>query len=238
MTRLQGNNSNRSILVIGTLIAAALIALALFAVNGKEPKTAAGAGLNGNFNLASQPFSGQADAPVTVTVIEDFKCPVCKTFEETIVPELNSKYVDSGKVKMYSLVWPFLAENARLPEDDSKYAAQASRCVYDQGGNVAFNTFKNILFRAQGDETTVWATKARLKELAGNVEGLDQGKFATCLDTDATAAQVDATEKMISDAQVNHTPTVFVNGKEVMTAQGQSSYLLADVSRAIDEALK
>ena len=32
MTRLQGNNQNRTVLVIGTLIAAVLIALAVFAV--------------------------------------------------------------------------------------------------------------------------------------------------------------------------------------------------------------
>ncbi|GAA0518962.1 DsbA family protein [Deinococcus depolymerans] len=229
------SNSNRTILVIGTLIAVALIALALVAVRGKP---AAGAGLNGNFNLTGQPFAGKADAPVSVVVVEDFKCPVCKTFEDTIAPELKTKYIDTGKAKLYSLVWPFLAENARLPTDDSKLAAQAAKCVYDQGGNDAFGSFKSILFRAQGDESTVWATKTRLKDLAGNVEGLDQGRFATCLDTDATAARVDADEKQVTDARVNHTPTVFVNGKEVLNGSGQSSYLLADVSAAIDAASK
>ncbi|WP_291429522.1 DsbA family protein [Deinococcus sp.] len=229
------SNSNRTILVIGTLIAVALIALALVAVRGKP---APGAGLNGTFDLTGQPFAGQADAPVSVVVVEDFKCPVCKTFEETIAPELNTKYIETGKAKLYSVVWPFLAENARLPTDDSKLAAQAAKCVYDQGGNDAFGRFKTILFRAQGSESAVWATKTRLKDLAGNVEGLDQAKFATCLDTDATAARVDADEKQVADAGVNHTPTVFVNGKEVRNGSGESSYLLADVSAAIDAASK
>ena len=101
--------------------------------------------------------------------------------------------------------------------------------MYDQGGNDAFTTFKSILFRAQGEEKVVWATKARLKELAGNLESLDQSKFAECLDTDATAARVDAMEAQATRARVNSTPTVFVNGKQVTGT-------LADVSAAIDAA--
>ncbi|MDV6374578.1 DsbA family protein [Deinococcus arenicola] len=236
MTRLQGNNPNRLILVIGTLIAVALIALALFAVRQKPAAADAGAALSANFNLDGVPFAGQAEAPVSIVTIEDFKCPVCKQFNDTIAPELKTKYVDTGKAKAYTLVWPFLAENARLPTDDSKFAAQASRCVYDQGGNDAFETYKEILFRAQGDETTVWATKSRLKDLAGSVEGLDQAKFASCLDSDATAARVDADEKQVTDAKVNHTPTIFVNGKEVMNAAGQSSYQAEDIGKAVDAA--
>ncbi|PTA69053.1 DsbA family protein [Deinococcus arcticus] len=234
MTRLQGNNQNRTFLVVGTLVAAVLIALAVFAVQGKP---AAGGALRGNFDLAGQAYIGQDSAPVNVVVVEDFKCPVCKTFEETVAPQLKEKYVDTGKIKQYSLIWPFLADTRGLPSDDSKFAAQAAKCVYDQGGNDAFASFKTIMFRAQGDEGQVWATKTRLKDLAANVEGLDGARFATCLDTDATAARVDADEQQVSSARVNATPTVFVNGQQVMTADGKvGSYAFEDISRAIDAA--
>ncbi|QFP76592.1 DsbA family protein [Deinococcus sp. AJ005] len=235
MTRLQGNNPNRIILVVGTLIAVVLIALALFAVRDK-PAAGAGKGLSANFKLDGVPFIGKADAPVNIVTIEDFKCPVCKQFTESIEPELKTKYVDTGKAKIYTLIWPFLAQNARLPTDDSKLAGQAALCVFDDGGNDAFESFKNILFRAQGDETTVWATKTRLKDLAGSVEGIDQTKFATCLDTDATAARVDAMEKQSVDAGVNSTPTIFVNGKQVLAASGQGSYSPDDIGKAVDAA--
>ncbi|GGR91412.1 DsbA family protein [Deinococcus sedimenti] len=217
------SNPNRMFLVIGTLIAAVLIGLAVFAVQGKP---AAG---TAEFDLQGVPFAGQDSAPVNVVVVEDFKCPVCKSFEETVAPELKTKYVDTGKVKMYSLLWPFLAEARSLPTDDSKLAAQASLCVADQGGNDPFNAFKAILFRAQGDENTVWATKTRLKELAGNLEDLDQSKYAECLDSDATAARVDAMEAQAVKARVTGTPTVFVNGQKVNAT-------VADISAAIDAA--
>lgn len=228
MTRLQGNNSGRTALVIGTLIAVALIALALFAVRGR-PAADAGGNADFTFNLDGQPYAGQANAPVNVVVVEDFKCPNCKLFEETVAPELRTKYVDTGKIKLYSMVWPFLADTRGLPVDDSKLAAQAAKCVYDQGGNDAFSAFKAIVFRAQENELTVWATKVRLKDLASNVAGIDQAKFGQCLDSDATAARVDADEAQVTRAGVNGTPTVFVNGKRV-------SATVADISQAIDAA--
>ena len=228
VTRLQGNNQNRSVLVIGTLIAAVLIALALFAVRQKDGETEAGT--TAEFDLSGVPFSGKEDAPVSVVVVEDFKCPACKQFEETVAPELQSKYADSGKAKIHTLVWPFLAEKFSLSEDDGKLAGQAARCVYDQRGNEGFTSFKGILFRAQGPENEVWASKERLKELAANVEGLDSEKFATCLDTDATAARVDADEAQAERAGVNSTPSVFVNGKKV------ESPTLEEISAAIDAA--
>lgn len=234
MTRLQGNDSNRMFLVLGTLLAAALIALAIFAVRGKP---AAGDGLSANFNLTDLPFVGKADAPVNVVVVEDFKCPICKEFEASVAPQLKTKYVDTGKIKLYSLIWPFLSEVQRQNPDDSKLAAQAAKCVFDQGGGEMFDRFKSILFRAQGQESVVWATNTRLKDLATNVAGLDQAKFATCLDTNATAARVDADEKQSSDAGVRGTPTVFVNGKQVVQTSGLDQ-LLTSTEAAIEAALK
>ena len=233
MTRLSGDSSNRNVLLIGTLIAAALIALALFAVKNKPASTTDGK--VANFNLADIPFEGKADAPVTVVAVEDFKCPACKNFQDTAAPTLKTKYVDTGKVKWHTLVWPFISTQvANNPEDDSKYAAMAAKCVYDQKGNEGFSTYKDILFRSQQSETIVWATKSYLKDLAGNVEGLDAAKFATCLDTDATAARVEADKKQVEAAGVNSTPTIFVNGKEVVIKTDS----VKDISAAIDEALK
>ncbi|ANE43681.1 DsbA family protein [Deinococcus puniceus] len=227
MTRLQGTNPNRTILVIGTLLAAALIALALFAVRGQPSGSTAVV----NFDTSSQPVLGQSDAPVTLVVFEDFKCPNCKRFEDEFLPELKTKYIDTGKAKLVSINYPFLAQSARLPTDDSKLAAQAVECAFVQSNDL-HESYKSVLFRGQGNESAVWATKSRLKDLAANVEGLDTAKFATCLDNDETAAAVDADEKQAVDAKVAGTPAIYVNGKLV------DSYATASVSAAIDAALQ
>lgn len=221
-------------LLIGTLIVAALIGLALYAAANKGPREVR-TGANGTFDTSKLPFLGKADAPVSVLVVEDFKCPVCKGFEEQAMPNLIRDYVDTGKAKVYSLVWPFLAEAQGLPQDDSKWAAQAAKCVYRQMGNEGFGRYKDYLFRIQGDERQVWATKDRLKELAQNVDKLDQAAFATCLDTDATAADVDADEAQATANKVNHTPTIYVNGKEIVQMGGLEQ-LGTDIGKAIEAA--
>ena len=224
MTRLQGQKSSAP-LVIATLLVALLIAAGVWWAQRSHASQAAS-----TFDYAGQPFLGQASAPVKMVVFEDFKCPNCKSFEENIFPEIQQKYVDTGKVQVYKINYPFLAMAAQLPTDDSLQAAEAAECVYDQKSNDGYNRYAAILFRAQGSEQTVWATKDKLEELAGSVDGLDMGRFHDCLQSDATKARVEADKKQGDNAGVQGTPSVFVNGKLIETFSAE------DIGKAIDAA--
>lgn len=233
MTKVQPKRNNNLPLIIGTLVVAALVALALFSGRGQNAETQKdGETAAPKFDLTNKPVVGDTAAPVEMIVLEDFKCPICKTFEEGAYAQVKNEYVDAGKVKVYSVIWPFLAEVAKLPEDDSKYAAQAAECVFEKDGADAFAQYKTIVFRAQEAETKVWATKNRLKELAGNVPSIDQAAFATCLDSDATAERVDANEEEVKANSITSTPTVFINGKRV---EKPTDY--ASLKAAIDAAV-
>lgn len=213
-------------LIIGTLIALALIAaVALFL----RPKTEE-SGAVYPFDLSGLPVLGQADAPATLVVVEDFKCPACRSFEESVMPQLVSQYVDSGKLKVASLTWPFLARARNLPVDDSLLAAEAAECVYDQQGSAGYYDFKKVLFGNQEDESAVWASKDKLKALAGGLNQLDQTKFAACLNGDVTRARVQDNQKQITAAGVQSTPSVFVNGLAVRPS-------FQAISAAIDSAV-
>lgn len=219
MTRLNAKSSNRNILLIGTLVAVVLIALAVFAVRP------GGSATTKTFDLSGQPLLGQAAAKVTMVVFEDFKCPNCKKFEDTTMPTVRSKYIDSGKVKLYSINFPFIGP-------DSTTAAEAAECVYLQKSDAGYNQFATYLFRAQGDEKTQWATASKMEDVASNIEGLDAGKFKSCVESAATKAQVDADTAQANKAGVSGTPSVFVNG--VLAPD----YSVATVSEAIDKALQ
>ena len=219
MTRLNPQSSNRNILLIGTLVAVVLIALVVFAVRP------GGSANTKSFDLTGQPLLGQASAKVTMVVFEDFKCPNCKNFEDNTMPTVQSKYIDTGKAKLYKINFPFIGP-------DSTTAAEAAECVYLQKGDAGYNQFATYLFRAQGDEKVQWATASRLEDLASNVEGLDAAKFKTCVETAATKAQVDADTAQANKAGVSGTPSVFVNG--VLA----SDYSAPTVSAAIDKALQ
>ncbi|AZI41655.1 DsbA family protein [Deinococcus psychrotolerans] len=198
-------------LVIGTLLAAVLIAAVVFFLRPSDQTSSAVR----TFDLTGQPLLGQADAPVTMVIVEDFKCPACRAFEASVLPQLISKYVDSGTLKVASLTWPFLAKARNLPVDDSLLAAEAAECVYDQQESAGYFAYSKLLFGSQEDETRVWATKDKLKQLASGLEKLDQTKFGQCLDSDATKARVLSDQKQILAAGVSSTPSIFVGGKLV-----------------------
>ncbi|MGY2892136.1 DsbA family protein [Deinococcus sp. UYEF24] len=219
MTRLNAKSSNRTILMIGTLIAVILIALVVFAVRP------GGSANTKSFDLTGQPLLGQASAKVTMVVFEDFKCPNCKNFEDNTMPTVQSKYIDTGKVKLYKINFPFIGP-------DSTTAAEAAECVYLQKSDAGYNQFATLLFRAQQNEQIQWATKAKMEDLGTYVDGLDAAKFKTCVDTEATKAQVDADYAQATKAGVNATPSVFVNG--VLSPD----YSAATVGAAIDKALQ
>lgn len=198
-------------LVIGTLLGVVLVAaVALFLQRSDQPS-----GAVQTFDLTGQPFLGQASAPVTMVVVEDFKCPACRTFEAGVLPQLVSKYADSGKLKIVSLTWPFLAKARNLPLDDSLLAAQAAECVYDQQQSAGYFAYSKLLFGNQEDENRVWATKDKLKALASGLDTLNQNTFGQCLDSDATRARVLKDQQQIQAAGVSSTPSIFVNGKLV-----------------------
>ncbi|AWN24124.1 disulfide bond formation protein DsbA [Deinococcus irradiatisoli] len=226
MTRLKGESNNRSFLILGTLVAVLLIGLTVWAV--QRGQTTSSTGDVQTFDLTNQPMLGQADAPVTLVAFEDFKCPNCKNFEENIFPTIQQKYLDTGKAKMYKINFPFLAD--QLPTNDSVLAAQAAECAYDQTGSQGYEGMSTILFRAQGDESQVWATKDKLVELSGSVDGLDPAKMRECLDSDATKTRVEADKQQAIKAGVNGTPSVFVNGKLVQ------NFSADEIGKAIDAA--
>lgn len=226
MTRLNAKSSNRNVLLIVTVVAVVLIAVVVFAV---RPGSSAARSGTETFNLAGQPFLGQDSAKVNVVVFEDFKCPNCKNFEEGSMPSIISKYVDTGKAKVYKLNFPFIGP-------DSTTAAEAAECAYLQKGNAGYTTFSTYLFRAQGDETTQWASASKMNDLAGSVEGLDLTKFKTCLDSAATKAQVDADTAQANKAGVAGTPSIFVNGQNIPYTGPQGTTPV--LSTAIDKALQ
>jgi protein-disulfide isomerase len=226
MTRLNPKSSNRNLMLIATVVAVVLIAVVVFAVRpgGKSARSG-----TESFNLAGQPFLGKDSAKVNVVIFEDFKCPNCKNFEDGGLPTIISKYVDTGKARVYRINFSFIGP-------DSTTAAEAAECAYLQKGNEGYNTFATYLFRAQGDEKTQWANASKMYDLAGNVEGLDQVKFKACLDSEATKAQVEADNAQANKAGVAGTPSIFVNGQNIpYTGPDGTTPVL---SAAIDKALQ
>lgn len=161
---------------------------------------------------------GDANAPATLTVYEDFRCPACESFEQTFGSTVND-LIAAGSVKVEYHIASFLDGN--LGGGGSKRAANAAGCAADQG---KFKAYHDILYANQPPESQDGFTNARLIELAKQVDGLDQAAFATCVNDNVHSGWVKASQNQFDTAfngQVS-TPTIQLNGK-TLTGSGAKS---------------
>lgn len=125
-----------------------------------------------NLIKQGQPHQGSSSAPVTLIDFSDLQCPLCDRFVKATEPQINSTYVQSGKV---ALVFEHLPNRGF----DSLPAALAAQCTNDQG---KFWQYHNLLYKNQGPIDSGWASKENLKKFAAQVPGLDIQKFNSCFD--------------------------------------------------------
>lgn len=138
-------------------------------------QTQGGDGALSLFNLIKQgqPHQGTTSAPVTIIDFSDFQCYLCNRFVKATEPQINSTYVQAGKV---SLVFEHLPNRGF----DSAPAALAAQCTNDQG---KFWQYHNLLYKNQGPIDSGWASKDNLKKFASQIPGLDMRKFNSCFDS-------------------------------------------------------
>jgi protein-disulfide isomerase len=117
-------------------------------------------------------------------------------------------YIDSGKVNIVYMQFPFLGQ-------ESLWAAQASECAADQG---KFWEYHDLLFDRQNGENVGLFTKEKLIAYATEL-GLDSAKFDPCLNDDQTLDRVTADAQEARGANVSSTPTFFINGQPLLGAQ-------------------
>ncbi|WP_431682299.1 DsbA family protein [Kitasatospora sp. KL5] len=153
---------------------------------------------------------GKADAPHTVQVYEDFRCPVCKEFEAS-AGQAVQQLADSGQYKIEYHLAAFLDQN--LGGKGSRTALAAAGAALDQGVDQ-FKKFHDVLYANQPDEREDgFGDVNRILELADKVPGLKTEAFTKAV-TEGTyrpwAAKVD---KAFSASGAQGTPTVVLDGK-------------------------
>ena len=199
-----------------TAMIAILVIVGIFAYSRFKPDpvnevTASSEGLV----LEGQPTLGNADAPASIVLFEDFLCPHCAAFSEDVQPKLEQDLVKTGQARLYFINFS-LVQNFGI---DSETAAIAGECVYEQN-NDAFWLFEPALMRAQGQ---IRYSAADLSDLAKQVApDLDAANLKTCIEERRYKDRVDAERSMGISVGVNGTPSVFVNGKKLETPSFES----------------
>ena len=157
-------------------------------------------------NVDDHPYKGDKNTKLTLIEFSDYQCPFCsRHFRETL-PQIESDYIKTGKVKYVFRNLPIESIHK-----EAFKAAEAANCAGEQG---KYWEMHDRLFANQN--------ALGLKDLSKHAEtlGLDLPKFQQCLDSGREAAKI---RKDMADGQkagVQGTPTFFLgltepNGTEV-----------------------
>jgi len=155
-----------------------------------------------------QPALGTPGAPVAIVMFSDFQCPFCKSEAEMIRKNLIQTY--PTQVRLYF---------KDRPIDElhpwAKAGAMAGRCVFQQKPDAFWEYFDWVY----GHQEAI--TPANLKEQvlgwAKTAKDVDAMKLGACIDSKATAAEVDKEMEDARALDVNGTPTLFINGRRIST---------------------
>jgi len=165
-------------------------------------------------------FNDELKGVPVLDIYEDFQCPVCAQFEK-----LQGDYIESLiTAKKATVVYHTLS----FLGPESVNAANAAACSADQG---KFLQYHRALYANQPQENTgVWSTD--VLGVLGQAAGIMSKEFTSCVNDMAYQGWVNNVATAGAKANVNSTPTVFINGKEI---DRKSEYFSADKFKAAVE---
>ncbi len=149
----------------------------------------------------SQVAVGSPDAPVTVVEYFSFNCPLCAQFHMETMPQIFSKYIETGKVR-------FVFRD--FPQDTlALSAAMVLRCV---SGPLYFG-FVQMLYKQQPNWSSAADPVAAVGKL-GRIAGLSEDRVAACLSDRATGDAIVADQNRASrELQISVPPTFEIGGE-------------------------
>ncbi len=210
--RSQQAKRNRLLIIGGVILVAIIVVAVLVLQNPARQAQAVGSFVTPqpqNWPNANGTALGPADAKVVVQEYADFQCPYCKDFHDTILPQIISQYVATGKVRFE--YHNFIVIDLNTGGNESHRAAEAAYCANDQG---KFWDYFNMLFANQGTEGGGAFSDARLKAFAAAL-GLNTSQFNSCFDSNKYTNQVNTDQAKATALGLNSTPSLIVNGTKL-----------------------
>ena len=182
-----------------------------------------------DLNIKDAAYIGQPDAPVVMAYWFDYQCPYCKQEEETVFPQLEKDYVDTGKLKIVYKDFAFLGP-------DSDVASRAARAVW-QVAPDKFREWHKAMFDHQDQENAGWGSEDDILALTATIPGIDAAKVKQVM-TDKASAFTSAMEADANEGYsmgVGGTPS-FLIGKDMMVGAQPYEKLKAAIDAQLAKA--
>ena len=172
---------------------------------------------------------GDPSAPVTMIEYIDPQCPFCIQWETNGLPEVISRYIRPGKVRLQvrpiGTIGPD-SQRGRL----ALIAAGRQDKQYD---------LLHLFSRNAKQENTGWLNDAFIRRAAGSIAGLDLSRFEDDLRAIDVSSQASRYDQEAVNDHVQFTPTILVGkaGQKLKPVAADSPSEPGPVIDAIEAAL-
>jgi protein-disulfide isomerase len=171
--------------------------------------------LNKTVDVSGIPMKGASSAKILMVEVSDYHCPYCRRYRQQTQPQIESQYVQTGKIQYGFIDYPI----AQLHPDAFR-SHEAANCAGDQGKYWEMNA---KLFEAPTKDVS------ELVAHAGKI-GLDTNKFKSCLDGGKFAGSVRDSISRMQSLGVDSTPMFLIG---LAPANGQPLKVLKVVKGAV-----
>jgi protein-disulfide isomerase len=209
-------------LVIAVVIGVALIMLVPTLLSKQTDTSAAipasvsaedGYGIIFNKELTDAPF---------IEIYEDFQCPACARFE-SIAGEYIEELITTKKAKVAFHTLSFLG-------GESQIAANAAACSADEGKFLQLH--KTLMANQPSENSGAW-NSAYFSTLGLGL-GISSPEYDKCVADNKYMGWVKNVAEEGAKRNINSTPTVLINGKEIDRNTAYAS--LGDFMLAVEKA--
>lgn len=162
-------------------------------------------GLTGEFGIVW----GDADAPETLTLYEDFQCPACKIFNDSFGADLATA-VEDGKTNIDFRMVSFLDDASR--NEFSSRALNASLAVLDTQDVDAWYEFYTLVYANQPREGTEGQSDDELIEWAVEA-GADEDEVRPLVEGRVFREWIERATDDMGEQGVKSTPGAVIDGE-------------------------
>ncbi|MFF2776239.1 DsbA family protein [Streptomyces sp. NPDC058052] len=177
--------------------------------------------------------TGKADAPSTLQIWEDFRCPACAQFENVMRDSIHELEASGALRTEYHLATLI---DGNMGGSGSLRAANAAACAQDAG---KFTAYHDTLYINQPQETDdAFGDNDKLIELAAKVPGLDTPSFRSCVQDGTHDGWVEKSNEAFQAGGFRGTPSVLLNGESIFPTKGDEQISPENLKKWVAEANK
>lgn len=191
--------------IIGTIVLIIVVAF-VFSGSSSSPDQATDV----NLTEGARHFYGNPESAITVVEFSDLQCPACRA-AQPLVTSLKEQYGDQINVVFRHFPLDTIHPNARM-------AAVATEVAAESG---LFWEYAELLFDRQEEWSSIASRdelETQLAAFASELE-MDEDQFRERMQDATLADAVEADRQVGLSAQVDSTPTFFVQGVKTSAPQ-------------------